>query len=403
MYKQLIFVVLIIIAIFWYLLEKIGYIPNDDFQVNASFTENFSNDDKTNIDKLYQKVPSYSNDIKGVNYYKDTSILRNMRTIPIQQKITMVDEHPDIMSKTKELDYYQMNKILNNILEGENTIKIDKTVIDEDIIGHYINALINKEIINSEFINPYHSYEYFKVNEIELITKKQVWSSSNSLNSNVEYVINLFIKRNLKVHYFAITSSVLVTNDSLVIKNLKLIGMPMDKIIDNNIIVDSEDNDIYDNNNEKYKCFHPSGLDGELPYYKTYEHCTSYHPEVNGNGVWDKPCEKDSDCPYYKANKNYPNNFGGCINGKCEMPLGIERIGYKKIIKNSKPYCYNCSSNLDIGLDKNKCCSIQKENIINNNVSYKSPDYMFYEDSSVRLENKEKLEQYGLNANPTLI
>ena len=38
--------------------------------------------------------------------------------------------------------------------------------------------------------------------------------------------------------------------------------------------------------------------------------------------TWDKPCLRNEDCPFYKKNMNYPNNFGQCINGFCEMPLG---------------------------------------------------------------------------------
>ena len=30
---------------------------------------------------------------------------------------------------------------------------------------------------------------------------------------------------------------------------------------------------------------------------------------------WDKKCTKNKDCPYYKSNKNYPNNRGGCKDG----------------------------------------------------------------------------------------
>ena len=31
---------------------------------------------------------------------------------------------------------------------------------------------------------------------------------------------------------------------------------------------------------------------------------------------------------FYKQNKNYVNNFGRCINGKCELPLNMKNLGY---------------------------------------------------------------------------
>ena len=30
-------------------------------------------------------------------------------------------------------------------------------------------------------------------------------------------------------------------------------------------------------------------------------------------GVWDRECKSDSECSYYKANKNYDNTYGKCL------------------------------------------------------------------------------------------
>ena len=35
--------------------------------------------------------------------------------------------------------------------------------------------------------------------------------------------------------------------------------------------------------------------------------------KVERAGIWDTPCKKDSDCPFFKANKNYPNEYGSCL------------------------------------------------------------------------------------------
>lgn len=60
---------------------------------------------------------------------------------------------------------------------------------------------------------------------------------------------------------------------------------------------------------------------------------------------WDKPCEKHTDCPFYQANKNYQNYRGGCIDGRCEMPLGIQAVSYRLYDKDiSKPICHNCKT-----------------------------------------------------------
>jgi len=73
-----------------------------------------------------------------------------------------------------------------------------------------------------------------------------------------------------------------------------------------------------------------NGASKELPQYKNPVFCNSFHPEINQNGIWDAPCQVNSDCPFYGANKNYPNEFGKCDkpSGQCEMPLGIVPIGF---------------------------------------------------------------------------
>jgi hypothetical protein len=85
----------------------------------------------------------------------------------------------------------------------------------------------------------------------------------------------------------------------------------------------------------------------------------------------DKPCANNEECPFYKANKRYPNTRGGCDkDGKCEMPLGVKRIGYTKYFDRGQysPFCYGCT-------DLN-CCESQKE-----------PDFAFQNDREERKAN----------------
>ena len=64
-------------------------------------------------------------------------------------------------------------------------------------------------------------------------------------------------------------------------------------------------------------------------------------PEVSKEdcqGVWDAPCEINEDCPYFQKNKRYPNYFGGCVDGYCQMPLGVKRKGYR-LVTGGNPIC----------------------------------------------------------------
>jgi len=94
------------------------------------------------------------------------------------------------------------------------------------------------------------------------------------------------------------------------------------------------------------KCFLPA----EKLYVKDTENEQSCI--ING-GKWDKPCYTDVDCPYFQANKNYPNRFGGCnrATGYCELPKGMINATYRTVSKKDEAICYNCA-NGSIG----KCC-----------------------------------------------
>ena len=143
-----------------------------------------------------------------------------------------------------------------------------------------------------------------------------------------------------------------------------------------------------------------NGISKELVEYNDNPiFCKSYHPEVGQVGIWDAPCQINTDCPFYQANKNYPNEFGKCnkMTGKCEMPMGVIPIGFTKYGK-LEPDCYNC----DMGSPDNKCCGKQAEDINAGKVSFKTPDYIFMGDELARKQFANSLEEQGLKVNPSI-
>jgi hypothetical protein len=91
--------------------------------------------------------------------------------------------------------------------------------------------------------------------------------------------------------------------------------------------------------------------------------------------VWDQPCVKNEDCPFYQANKNYPNERGGCMTGgMCEFPVGIKRVAYRKYTTEGihAPFCYQCDRPLDP-----TCCAKQAK-------WGRGPDYAFENDTDAR-------------------
>lgn len=141
---------------------------------------------------------------------------------------------------------------------------------------------------------------------------------------------------------------------------------------------------------KQYTCFN---AETNTEYYNTpmnynskdlCESAYTWYEKPKPKGVYDKPCQKDEDCPFYNANKNYKNNYGGCKNNYCEMPLGIRPLGFTKFDKNYyKPLCYNCNTTKWKSItDLDNCCEKQK-----NNKFLKSPDYAFKYDWKTRLSH----------------
>lgn len=96
--------------------------------------------------------------------------------------------------------------------------------------------------------------------------------------------------------------------------------------------------------------------------------------------MWDRRCEKNEECPFYQANKNYNNYFGGCNDGYCQMPIGVEQTSYRKFDPNTKPMCHRCN---DI---KNPYCCEEQETNKEMYPNLKSPDYAFPLDQYNRMK-----------------
>lgn len=125
------------------------------------------------------------------------------------------------------------------------------------------------------------------------------------------------------------------------------------------------------------------GQDGQFdPRYRCYDNpdimskglCESRFDEIGRmkrkQTYWDRPCETNKECPFYQSNKNYKNYRGGCIDGRCEMPVGVKQVAYRLFDPLSQPLCHGC-----MDISNPYCCEEQK-----NKEKYphlNSPDYAF--------------------------
>lgn len=116
-------------------------------------------------------------------------------------------------------------------------------------------------------------------------------------------------------------------------------------------------------------------------------------------GTWDRPCRTNDECPFYEANQNYPNQRGGCRNGRCEMPINVRRIGFRQYDRRDayQPFCHNCKN---AGFS---CCASQaarKDPVYSQLVS---PDYVFSGDQLARSRHADMLRERGMVVHPKIV
>ena len=383
--------------------SQLDYIPNKSFnepllKSNVSIENNYNKNSsyiKFRIYftmKLYRK---YSNNFFTVQVYMDI----NIKPIVENDKLFEYDISSNIL-KIKNLKNYNISFVLKRLVlvGGGYSNLLNKNIndkINNDIRGVTMTEFVNPKsapykqsgIIDNVAELKFKSYlEYNKFNDDDLKfieSEKNInYNENNYLTpSNVnKYGNELQFKENLR------NRKIKFPYDETKMKYNTKINLAE---INDNLLGNYDKNTFGD-----YKCYNIKNgqvidindkSNGIKMSAFTEHQCESYNNELGRNNVWDKPCKTNSDCPFYKANKNYSNDFGKCnvSTGKCEMPVGITPMIYTKYDKNSKAKCYNCPP----GFPDNKCCHIQKKLISNGQSNLKSPDYMFLGDSEQRTLN----------------
>lgn len=117
---------------------------------------------------------------------------------------------------------------------------------------------------------------------------------------------------------------------------------------------------------------------------------------IDSGGIWDYVPDNSYECPYYRANENYPNDFGGLSGDKCQLPRNMQIIGNRNFSIDPKyrPLCYNCKSKLIKQGSLGFCCDDQ-----NDKKKYPrliTPDYAFIGDNKLRKKYAGSLAQKRL-------
>ena len=426
---KLLFIFSIVILILLYFLyntinQNIELFKNSDFEFNIdTFNKMFSKQQllkkndleevyEGDIDTIYYNKPFKKNSLL-LNDFNDTGILKNIR----------IQKH--MYTYGQEISYQTLQKILDKIL----SVKEFNLDLNTNIINEKSQLKIYKNV-SKFFVNKINFY--LKEFDLEIDKHKTDTRKFKYLNNNIikddkienltednrRIIFNITIYREDKIQYFTLQ---VVCNYNYVFNKIKIEKMDIIGIFHQEDIAFTDlknKKKIYcshNSNKKEEQCFpdinpenlslenyekklnneiHPKILNKKIKerneYIEYQKHkcflkkgfneptCKSYDFDKKTHGVWDKPCINDLECPFYKKNKNYENTRGGCINGFCEMPVNIEKVGYKHYKLYKKPFCHNCNIKDCSGENCFNCCEEQKNKKIYPNL--KSPHYMFSND-----------------------
>ena len=446
----LFFIILTTLLTFFYLSKKenfivvkdsdkyqlLSYIPKNDY--NADNDAGIMNDFEKNVvlkcilndsndsDKNIQNCIDYQNLDKKI-IFNTQEQMTDDEILNLISKNLNYDSKIEIKSnksiQKRELSLIQIDAILNIILlnnrfRPENhKLNLKK---EENEITKYSYSLVKIEEISraasSDFFKNKYIYSFnFKSENDKIISYKVDYE-----NNFEEYEFQMIIYRENRDINYTIYVNILLDhfNMKYYLKKIFIIGVnTSDKIYFNNLFnnpkgyisknwtskkfdTQNKINDYLKNVKEKREidrerdrgfCFFKRNVFNKI-------HCESV--DEDGTGVWDKPCTYDEDCPFYKRNRNYPNNRGGCKKGFCEMPVNLKRFGFKQINDNKLDdiICYNCKrdKNSDcVGLNCNKCCEEQKDKT--KYPTLNSPDYAFDFDFEERINNVNSFKKKNIS------
>lgn len=363
----------------------------------------------TNTNEHFSIIKPYKKDFKYYGLKLEIEPIEMITLISDLKKNTIKLFHPEIEFIEKPPD-----------LMDSDYIKTRKWIVDS----------ISKSVLTSPKFKLLQNELNYEIIDEELKTYK-----TNNDESIKKYIFVLTLHRKYAdigfIVYFDI--DYLVNQNEFTINNFKLLGTPIEDEIrfgsltnhDNNHIekcsiqpnsyecnsLMSHDKDYIEKNmefldnikieqarskeEELYKCFYKDANNEIECNSREYLKSKNSEDIIKGSkGIWAKSkCTINEECPYYLANKNYSNNRGGCINGKCEMPLNVDLLTPLIPFPGSEPLCHNCNKKSCQGIDCFKCCKDQENPDLYPGLT--SPDYAFDSDIEARLNNKDKFENAG--------
>jgi len=335
-----------------------------------------------------------------------------------------IDTNP---SETKELKTYEdVKSWVNNLI---SKVACSMAIDDIELIENIEDEIKINELKKFRKIQNHNSYEIVEdellqteISDLKRINKFKFVITLYREPAEIGFIIYLDIsydKVNAKysINNFKVLG--ILMEDQIKLKNTELddscsIQDPNEDCNNNlSFSIDYEEkkkrfmesiqlNKAIDRENNLFKCFFKDALNkNECESYELIKKEGTTETIKKRPGLWAKSrCTTDEECPFFKANQNYPNNRGGCKrDGYCEMPVNVRALIPTIAEYNNQPLCYNCANNDRQGIDRLKCCEEQMDKTKYPNLV--TPDYMFEDDTNVRLENEDNFTSKGYSPTKT--
>ena len=301
-----------------------------------------------------------------------------------------INKNRNFYAIKNEYNFNEFKTILNKIVSQTN---LNNYTFVNKSVSNIPNKITDLLLLKINYYSKVSGYDDKRLNirqfDINFIQPLQL--SFNKQKNTNKYEFNIKIYRENKTHFFSLYVVVYhdLNSGMCLFNQIDIIGILPEQFLNNlHNKTDKYSKLVTDNKILFEYTSPPSKIDTNYTCFpknsRTRNDCIS--PDKNGViGVWDSPCTQNSDCPFYKKNTNYSNNRGGCLsNGFCELPLGLDHLGYRYYY--NKPFCHNCYKTNCDQLDCNRCCDA------NNDLAYAN-------DFAERSSYKIGLSKKGLKVN----
>lgn len=278
-------------------------------------------------------------------------------------------------------DYLFIQAFIKGYRQDVNNIRLIKiNPIDLKTKDKLFDYLFTYVVLDSNYMNYIKKQKYFinGLDDVDINRIRAFYPFIEEYYGNIRQIFNKDENDKTYNVYLSNKNSLIPKMRMDIVRNVEnfitRLELPADYLED----VDSNyenANNANNSNTGKYGCYGNEKINNKFACDSLYNYDGT---PKNYYSKWDKKCSKNEECPYYKSNKKYPNERGGCNNGFCEFPVGVQRIGFTKYVDSgvNSPLCYNCVDTTDYN-----CCSTIK--IPNDN-----KDYVFENDFNDRKNNK---------------